>query len=473
MLILRPLTCPICQSALAGQAVQCPRCHCIVQFTLQSPAFARNKLNEALVKPVLEASRAQVVASPQDGLAHYILGLCYVNYELLDQGLTELQQAAVLLPELDRIRFEVAILHSVTAQFAPALEQILLAQKIVPNDPEYQYLAYYLRGMASQTYNELRAAVTSLGQAYQLAPDGELAVTALTQFVDAHVAKLSQPIARALPGLAPSDAENLRVLTSDPALQKEAHPKAPPKPGELGSVSMSLLRKLSPTRATAVERIHEDRLRSSQQVAEAYAIAYQTSAAQRSEAIHAWQAHAQAIRSDLPAMARLCLAVVEEEERRRQEEAQRQAEIARRRQETEQRRLADQQTKAAALAQSTTHVPATSRQQKPVREKQYYATKAQYLQGLPQGKAKDAVAITVSNLSITIKHGGMLGAWEQSFPTASLAEASVEHVKHMLSSEKRLRLSYLDERGLLRHVTFAQLNAEDAVKQIMKARTGR
>lgn len=478
MLIIRPLTCPICQSALSGQDVQCSRCHCIVQFTIQPPAFSRSNLVETLVQTVLRASRARVAASPQDGLAQYILGLCYINYELLDDGLVALQQAAVLLPELHRIRFEVAILQSGAAQFAPALEQITQAQKIVPNDSEYQYLDSYLSGMIAQSQEDLRAAVTSWMHAYQIAPDGELAAAALTQFINEYIAKLSQPIARSLPGLAPSDAENLRVLNSDPALQKAAHPKAPHKPGALGSVSMGWLRRLSPARATAVEQIHHERLNAYRQAAEAYAITYQASTAQRSEVIRDWQARAQAIRSDMPMMTRLCLAVAEEEERQRQEEARRrqvealrQAENARRHQEAEQRRFADQQQKA--LAQSQVPILAPPRPQKPVREKQYFLTKAQYIRGLPQGKEKDVVTLTVSNLTITIKHGGMLGGWEQSFPTASLAEASVDSVKHMLSSEKRLRLSYLDERGLLKHVLFSQLHAEDAVKQIMKARTGK
>ncbi len=496
MLIIRPLACPICQGAVAAAAVQCPRCQCVVQFTIQPPTFARSNLVETLVQPVLGASRARVATTPQDGLAQYILGLCYLNYELLDQGLMALQQAAVLLPERHRIRFEVAILQSVTGQFPLALEQITLAQNMVPNDADYQYLTFYLRGMAAQAGHEVRSAVTSLGSAYQLAPHGALAAAALTQFIDAHAAKLSQPIARTLPGLAPSDTENLRVLTSDPALQKEAHPKAPHKPGTLGSVSLGLLRKVSPARATAVEQIHHERMNAYQQAAEAYALAYQASAGQRSEAIRTWQVRAQAIRSDLPAMARLCLAVVEEEARReqeearrREEEARRQAENERRRQANEQRRLADQQQKALAqsqaneqhrladqqqkaLAQSSAPLPVAARPQKPVREKQYLSTNAHYIQGLPQGKEKDVVTLTASNVSITIKHGGMLGAWEVRFPTTALAEATVEIVKHMLSSEKRLRLSYLDDRGLLKHATFAQLNAEDAVRKIMQARTG-
>src|ERR1041385_784157 len=98
-MLIKPLTCLICQNALSERDMQCPRCHCVVQFTVQPPAFSRSNLVEALVQPVLEASRTQVAASPQDGLAHYILGICYINYELLDQGIVAMQRAAWLLPE--------------------------------------------------------------------------------------------------------------------------------------------------------------------------------------------------------------------------------------------------------------------------------------------------------------------------------------------------------------------------------------
>ena len=469
-MLIHPLTCSICQGALAEQDMQCPHCHCVIQFTVHPPVFSRSSLVGTLVQPVLEANRTQVVASPHSGLAQYLLGLCYVNYELLDQGVAALQQAASLLPEKHRIRFELAVLHSATGHYATGLEQISLAQKLVPDDPEYKYLSYYLTGMVAETRHEPRTAVTNWLYAYQLLPDAAPAATVLRQFITAYADKLNQPIARHLRGLAPQDTENLRVLNGDPALQRTVNPKAPRKPGQLGSISLGLLRRLSPTRATAVELLHSERLGVYQQASEAYASAYQGAMEQRESSISTWQAQTQTLQSDLPSMARLCLAVAEEEERLRIEEARRRAEIERRRQESEQRRRVEQQRKAQVAAQSNTLTPVAPPRQKVVREKQYFSAKAQYIRGLPKGKEKDAVTLTVSNLSIVIKHGGMLGAWEHSFPTASLAEATVENVKHLLSSEKHLRLSYLDERGMLIHTTLAQLNAEDAVKQILKAR---
>lgn len=471
-MLIQLLTCPICQGTLSAQDVQCPHCHCVVQFTVQPPAFSRSTLVEALVQPVLEASRTQVVVSPQDGVAHYTLGLCYLNYALLDQGIAAMLQAALLLPEKHRIRFELAILYGAVGQYALGLEQVNLAQQLAPDGPEYQYIGHYLAGMAAQERRELRSAVTNLVNAYQLLPSAAPATSALTQFIAAYESKFSLRIARTLRGLTPQDAEKLQVLNSDPALQKAAHPKTPRKPGELGSVSLGLLRKLAPARTAAIEHIHSERLLVYQQALGVHATEYHVSMEQRERSISDWQSQAQAIRGDLPTMARLCLAIAEEEERQRVEEARRQAEIERRRKEAEQRRLADQQRKAQVTAQSTASTLIAPQRQKPVREKQYFSAKAHYIQGLPRGKEKDDVILTVSNLTITIKHGGMIGAWEHSFPTASLTEATVEKVKHLLSSEKRLRLSYLDGRGMLVHTTFAQLNAEDAVKQILKARTG-
>jgi hypothetical protein len=86
---------------------------------------------------------------------------------------------------------------------------------------------------------------------------------------------------------------------------------------------MTLLRKLSPERANAIELMHADRVAAYQGAVEAYEVQHKVAIEQREAAIKDWQVQERAIRGDLPAMARLCLAVAEKEERRRQEEERR------------------------------------------------------------------------------------------------------------------------------------------------------
>jgi tetratricopeptide (TPR) repeat protein len=118
--------------------------------------------------------------------------LCYLNYALVDQGIEELQQAAALLPERHTIRFELVLLHSVPGKYAAGLEQIGQAIKAEPGNRDYQYLQHYLAGMVAQARREYRSAVLAAITAYQLTPDARLAVDALTQFIAAHQAKLTQ-----------------------------------------------------------------------------------------------------------------------------------------------------------------------------------------------------------------------------------------------------------------------------------------
>jgi hypothetical protein len=53
----------------------------------------------------------------------------------------------------------------------------------------------------------------------------------------------------------------------------------------------------------------------------------------------------------------------------------------------------------------------------------------------------------------------------------TLTEVAPETVKHLLSSEKRLRLSYRDEQGMVAHAIFSDLRVDDCVKKILQARS--
>lgn len=469
-MLINPPACPICGNEVNQNSVRCPSCRCTVQFTPDPPTFSRGEIVESLVQPIIDRHRAQLATNQHDGIAHYILGLCYLNYALRDQGIAELQRAADLLPEKHAILFELAVLLGTSGTYARAVEQLAIALQMAPERRDYQFLHHYLHGAAAQAGHQVRTAVTSWTAAYQLAPEYGPAVRALTEFIAAHQAKLTQPIARAVKSLESADLEGLRILNSDPAVQQTKLPQAPRKPGDPGKISMSLLRKLAPARAVAIEHMHSERVMAFEAAVQTYTVQHEAATAQRESTVQQWQAQTQAIRTNLPMMARLCLAVYEEEERRRQEEARRQAEAEQRRREAELRRQeAQQRAQAQAAQKSTAAVHSAS---KPVREKQYLSTKARYIQGLPKGRENDGVTLTVTNLRITVRSNALIGSWEVEIPVASLSEVTTETVKHLLSSEKRMRLSYRDDRGMLAHAIFTDLKVDEGVKKILQARSG-
>jgi len=461
-MLINAATCPICEHAIQAELTRCPTCGCLVQFTPNSPVFVRANVNESLVQPMLDRCRAQLNQNAQDGIAAYTLGLCYLNYQLSEQGIERQRRSALLLPEKHVILFELAVLLNRPGQYSLALEYATQALRLMPDSRDYRYIHQHLKAATAYARGEVSAAITNWIAAYQEAPQWKLAADALRHFIAIYEAKLTQPIARALLGLSQQDAEHLRILNSNPALQKQNLPHAPKSPGQLGGMSMGLLRQISPTRASAIEQMHTERITAYQQATEAYELQYQTAVAQREATIVQWQTQDQAIRQDPAAMARLCLAVFQEEERRRAEEERRRLEV-------EQRRLAQQQQRAEAqLRAATSKAP-----QKKVREKQYLSTKAQYISGLPKGKEKDDISLVVTNLQINVKRGGMLGAWEHTIPMTALVEVSGVTVKHFMSKEKRLQISYRDERGMIAHATFAGLKVDDCVSAMLKARSGK
>jgi hypothetical protein len=477
-MLIKPSTCPICEAIISNDIQRCPKCRCITQLGFDIPQFTRTSVDEQIVQSTIERSRELLRDTPHNGVAHYVLGLCYLNFNLQEQSLDELNQAADLLPERDTLRFELALLYALSGNYTAAQEHIRLALQLAPESLPYRYFQQYLRSMLESEHGETQAAIGYLIAAYQLMPDAIPAHGQLRKFVEAHEAKLTQTIARSLPGLDSADAERLKLLNSNPDSVPRSKLRAPATPRDLGKISMRLLRKLSSARAAAIEQMHTERLVAHQTAVTTYEAQREQSDTQH-EAMRAdWQARVGAIRGDLATMARLCLAVVAEEERRRLAEEQRQAEIEQRRREAEQRRTEneqrrreadqqrqlEQQQRAQAQAAAPRAAPAP-------REKQFLSTRARYLQGLPLGRANDAVSLTVTNHRIVLKHSVLVGSWEQIIPMQMLTEVAPETVKHLLSSEKRLRLSYRDEQGMVAHAVFSDLRVDDCVKKILQARS--
>jgi tetratricopeptide (TPR) repeat protein len=337
-MLIRPSICPICDSPIAENEERCPRCHSVVQFGLGRPDFSSETVVRSYVQEAIDRSRQQINANPRDGFAHYVLGLSYLNYGLMDQGINYLEQAAALLPEKDIIQFELAVIYYFQRNYSAAIDKISQAQKLAPQNRYYQYYRSFLSGVQAEARGQLRAAVSTWNAAYQQEPSLQPAADALSHFISLHQAKLHLPIVKSLRGLSQQDMENLAVLNTDPATLGPKLPRAPRAPGELGKLSMALLRKVSTDRAQVLEKMHAERLAAHQTASEIYQTQYESTAKEREAVLSSWRQQEQAIRNDLPEMARLCLAVFEEEERRRLEEERRQQEEERRRLEAERRK---------------------------------------------------------------------------------------------------------------------------------------
>jgi tetratricopeptide (TPR) repeat protein len=459
-------TCPICREEIIGSGQRCVRCRSIIQFTLDLPRFARDDVAEELVQRAIDRARVDIMANSRDGLARYVLAISYANLELIAAALEELRVAAELLPEKNMIRFELAILCAVMGRYAEGAQHVQQARALAPENRDYLYLELYLKALAAVARGEQRAAVMHQIAAHEVLPDRPEAAQWLRDFVGRWRSKLVEPIARRLTAVGPRDADYLRLLHRDPVADLPNLPVEPRKPSDLGQWSMAIIRRMSPARATELEAMHEKRLAQYEQESARHRIAFESIRRQRDEARNVWQAQVDRIHTDLPAMARLCLAVLEEEERVQAEEVRRLAEAEQRRQDAEARRRA---TQAGARPVTSRGTAGTASKQRPVREKRIFSTRARYLQGLPHGKAKDRVEIAVTNLRIRIKHPGMLGGWEYEIPIDQVMHISGERIRHVFSSEKRLNLGFNGAHGGSSQASFTDLDVDKCIRKIQEA----
>lgn len=479
-MLLSGFTCPICGNPVDPQVTQCPECRCVVQLTLDHPQPGDGTVVRPMVQAALDRSREQIGNNPRHGLAHYTLGLGYLNYGLVDQGLEELGQAALLLPEQHIIRWEIAVLFAQRGMHDAALDELRRALQLAPTNREYRYFEAVLNARLAEGRGETRQAVLSWIAAYNVAPELVPAREWLLAFVNAHAHKLRKPASRLSPNFSASEAEAVRVITTDPEAQAPSLPTAPKAIQEPSKLAMSLLRKMTPGRAAALEEMHAEHTAAYQQASSEYQIALREAQESRKMAIDQWKDRAAGIRNDLTLMARLCLAVVEAEEQQRREEELRREEQARRAAEA-QERLRQRSAQAVEPTRTAGEAPVMTlasgapapMSRRTVREKSYHSTGARYLQGFPTGKAKDKGTLTVTNLKITFKHPGLLGGWEYAIPIENVVHVTTEKIKHMLSSETRLRLTYRNERGITTDVILDELNVDKCIKQILAAQSGR
>ena len=74
----------------------------------------------------------------------------YLNYEMPQEGLQLWSHAAAMLPQLHRLRFELAMVDYAMGQYFDGLQEIEQALTLVPDDPAYLTLRRQLREASSK-----------------------------------------------------------------------------------------------------------------------------------------------------------------------------------------------------------------------------------------------------------------------------------------------------------------------------------
>ena len=475
-------TCPICTQSIQTSELNCPNCRALVQFDLQRPPFNRQLLNEDLVQAAIERVRETLRQNPTDGTAHYTLALAYLNMGLNEQGIQSLHQSAQLLPEKHVIRYELALCEYMVGNHIVAREAIKQALQLAPEQRHYQYLDHHLAGAVAYSSQGLGEAVRHWTEAYRIQPEAQLARATLENVVAQHEAKLLQPIARSLKGLPTEQAEALSILLARPDAGAAKLPHAPRRPRNPGKWSMLLIRRIAASRAVAVEQIHAEQLARYETALAEFEQRHAGLEAQNQVQSAQQQQRVAEIRADLPLMSQIFAAIADAEarvvEEQRRREAQRQLQVEQRqaaqataahaKRESDLRTAAQAATAQATQAQIHTHTAQAA--PAPAREKRYHATRAKYLQGLPVGKSKDSVDLVISNQRIVFKNSALIGGWEYALPISSLVEAAEDVQKQTFSSEKRLRISYRDQQGMIAHVILTDVKIAECVQKILKAR---
>jgi tetratricopeptide (TPR) repeat protein len=457
-------TCPLCEQPVANNVASCPSCHGLIAFQSLWPTVERAHLNEQAVQAGIERARRELKADSQNGAAHYTLGFGYLNLGLTEQALTELTQAASLLPEQHQIAYEIACIQAMSDHGPAALNQLARALQQAPEERRYRYLFEYLQAPASMEQGEVREGVAHWVAAYRLDPEAAPAREALQGFITSNEARLASLRPQQL---APAQQEALRFLNGRARAATTRIPGAPGAPRPLGKTSMRLLRRYAPARAEVLEQMYAARVTAHAEATEQYDAQRQVLTTQNETATLAHAERLAEIRADLPLLAELCAIALQGEIERQREMERRQQEQEARRQEQEARR------QEAALARQVTATSRAAVAPPPVKERQIYRTNATYVQGLPVGKKGDVVQLVVTNQRITLLRSAMLDKWEQEIPLVALTEAVEDVVKGFMSKEQRLRLSYRDAHGMVAHAIFTGLKIDATVKAILQARSGR
>jgi tetratricopeptide (TPR) repeat protein len=243
--------CPACFTQW-GRTSFCPACGGAAEIFFEKDLPKPQQIDRDRVQSMIDVARVRVYGHPNDGNARYMLGLNYVFLGLIEEGISEIEIAADILPEKVQIRYEAAALSVKQGNSSDLI--LTEVNAILEKKPEYKE-AHYLKGIIHENRGELEQAVRAWQAAYQIDPSYEPAETKLWDFVSRERDYIS------LDSVTDPDSdlrlpnetlENLRIICS-------AEPVSPP---ELGTTSMRLLGRLLPRAAAKVQDMYQDKVNS-------------------------------------------------------------------------------------------------------------------------------------------------------------------------------------------------------------------
>jgi len=269
-----PGRCPVCY-AQWGDGECCSACGCAAEIYYERDLPSKEQIDVARVQATIDAARKRL-AQYTDGVAHYALGLSYVHFNLLQEGISELSRAADLLPEKTEIRYEIAVIlvkHELNSD--EALGQL---NTVLSRQPDFKQ-AHYLRGIILQQQDKFDDAIKDWQSAYRIDNNYVPAAKQLRDFVAAERPSLS------VKNLSEAELDQVTAtyfrLLSTPV---------PPPPPPLGETSMYLLRLISETTAQRMEKMHAEKVR------------------EYESALNEHKSGLQRIKGDLIGLSSLCLA---------------------------------------------------------------------------------------------------------------------------------------------------------------------
>lgn len=172
------LGCPACGATYDPKSRSCQYCGCVLIVTgeIGSPTEGLANTNQA--STAAKKWRQKIQADPDDGEAHFALGLCYLNCNLHDEAIEQLREACELIPEsadahytlaatfLKKLDFEHGLSKQDQAEFE---KQINYALRISPEFREAR--AFKAFANACKEPNDSPKALSEYKRAAELCPD--------------------------------------------------------------------------------------------------------------------------------------------------------------------------------------------------------------------------------------------------------------------------------------------------------------
>ena len=237
--------CPSCFASW-GSSIHCPACGGLAEIYFERDLPRQDQIDPTRIQSMIEVARTRVYSHPNDGNARYMLGLNYVFLGLIDEGISELDIAAEIMPELAQIRYEAAALSAKQGRFDDKILREI--DHVIEMKPEYKE-AYFLKGVIQENRGDIGSAVKAWQIAYQLDLSYVVAETKLLDFIFAERDSLSaSAVTKPGSGLQLDD-----ELIQDIKLVCSAEPMAPPP---LGGMSMSILTGIIPKVADKMHQMH-------------------------------------------------------------------------------------------------------------------------------------------------------------------------------------------------------------------------